>query len=349
MSQTHNLHVRTLLLRFRQIYVFLLTTMKKLSEIQITSFDNMKSSKPNTIPLFQEFGNIKRGKYKELIYNCRNAIGIGDKELYVSYKNQLPAVTFCGEFSSGRKANDIIVYNNLMVIDIDNLETSFIGEATRLLRNDKFITALWLSPSGLGLKGIVKIDSTIDKHKYVFNALRIYFLDAYKIELDKSGSDVSRLCLSSWDENFFYNENAEIFIDFLEIDEKNSLKKESRINKQLLVLNKNAHATEGFNTKRDTRIIRDIIKFLYKKDVSITDTYDSWVKVALAISYSFSYDVGEKFYLQICSLDKEKHSDEQSILLLKYCYNKRKYNAENYISLATIVYFAKNKGFSITK
>jgi hypothetical protein len=318
------------------------------SEIYITSFDNMKSSKSNIIPLFQEFGNIKRGKYKDLIVKCRAAIKQNDKELYVSLKNQLPAVTFCGEFSSGRKASDIIKYNNLMILDVDNLDAESMDLIKTQLQKDKYMMALWLSPSALGLKGIVKIDSDIDKHKYVFNALRIYFLENYKIELDRSGSDVSRLCFSSWDENFFYNGDSEIFRDYLEIEEikENNFSTKEKKN---LALRKNANVTEGFNKSKDTKIIREIIKFLEKKDVSITSSYDEWVKVALGISYTFSYDVGEKYFLKICSLDKEKHSEDQSIMLLRYCYNKRDYNSSNSISIGTIIYFAKLKGFIIRK
>ena len=317
-------------------------------EIRITSFENMKSLKPSVITLFEEFGNIKRGKYKELIVKCRAAIACGNKDLYSKLKSQLPAVTFCGDFSSGRKASDIIVYNNLIIIDIDNLAPDSLKENISKLQSDKFIMALWLSPSGLGLKGIVKIDSNAERHKYFFNALRIYFLDKYEIELDKSGSDVSRLCFSSWDENFFYNRNPEVFTDYLEIDEPISIKKVSK-EKAPLILSKNALATEGFNKKGDTKIIREIINFLKKKDISITENYDSWVKVAMAISYTFSYDVGEKFFLSLCAFDKEKHSEEQSIMLLKYCYNKRQITKTHFISFGTIIYFAKLKGFLIAK
>lgn len=322
--------------------------MRELSEIQITSFDNMKSSKSTTIPLFQEFGNIKRGKYKDLIVKCRDAIAKDNKALYSVLKSQLPVVTFCGQFSLGRKANDIIHYNNLMILDIDNLESHILKETILKLQKDKFILAFWLSPSGLGLKGIVKIDSDAEKHKYVFNALRIYFLDNYKIDLDRSGSDVSRLCFSSWDENFYFNKDSDVFTDFLEIEEAGSVKKGIKKQKQY-VINKNAFATEGFNRVQDTKIIKHIIKFLIKNDVSITETYDSWVKVALGISYTFSYDVGEKYFLQICALDKDKHSSDKSILLLKYCYNKRQYSNSNAILLATIIYFAKQKGFLIKR
>lgn len=342
-----NKYVSTLLLRFKQIYVFLISIMKKLSEIIISRFDSIKSSQPNAITLFEELGNIKRGKYKESILKCREAISREDKVQYNELKIQLPAVTFCGEFLAGRKASNITQYNNLMILDIDNLGNDTLKDTINKLQKDIYLLALWLSPSGKGLKGLVKIESDIHKHKYVFNALRVYFLNNYQIELDKSGSDVSRLCLSSWDENLFFNEKSNVFEDFLELEE-NISGKEQKI-KSILSLNKNAYSTEGLNKVNDTKIIRAIIKFLNKHNFSITETYDSWVKVALAISCTFSYDVGEKYFLQICILDRDRHSEGKSIELLKYCYNKRQFWTNNHISLGTIVFYAKNKGFLVRK
>ncbi|RTY89647.1 BT4734/BF3469 family protein [Flavobacterium sp. GT3R68] len=317
--------------------------MKNLSKIKITCFDNMKSTNCRSMLLFEEFGNIKRGKYRDLIVTCRNAVSNGDKNLYAKLKSNLPAVTFCGEFLEGHKVADMVTYNNLMVIDIDNLDINKLQDINQDLRKDKYITALWLSPSGLGLKGIIKIDSDVNKHKAVFNALRIYFLDNYQIELDKSGSDVSRLCFSSWDENLYYNPDGQIFDDILEVEEVRVAKNLRPTVKQLV--GKSAYATEGLNKRDDKILMRDILRFLEKRDISITDNYDAWVKVGLGLSYTFSYDVGETFFLKLCRLDKDKHSEEQSINLLKYCYNKRQLDKTHIISFATIIYYAKQKGF----
>lgn len=324
--------------------------MKEPEEILISIFENMKSHISRTIPLYQEFGNIKRGKYKELIKSCREAVTKNDTELYSTLKSQLPAVTFCGVFNGVRKASNVIEYNSLLIFDIDNLDSSKLNEFKLKLHNDSFVMALWLSPSGKGLKGVVRIDSDIENHKNYFNALKIYFLNKYEIELDRSGSDVSRLCFCSWDENFYFNKNSNIFKEYLELELVfTPVVKKDKVLKDNFLLNKNAYSTEGFNRKNDTTIIREIIKFLEKNDVSITESYDSWVKVALGISSVFSYDVGERYFLKICSLDKDKHFEDKSIALLKYCYNKRKLNFSDSISLATIVFFAKQKGFIVKK
>ncbi|MFD1603004.1 BT4734/BF3469 family protein [Flavobacterium artemisiae] len=322
--------------------------MKKLSEITVTKFNTIKSKECSTILMFEELRNIKSGKYKDLVLKCREAYDLGDKDIYTFLKSQLPAVTFCGEFKNGHKASDLVIYNNLIVIDIDGLLPEDILNIKSTLILDKYILALWDSPSGRGLKGLIKTESTPENHKDFFNSLRVYFLDNYQIELDKSGSDVSRLCFSSWDENIFYNSNSEIYKDFLEIDITTKMREESRpIKEKNLSLSKSAYATEGLNKSEDRILIKKIIKYLTKKNLSITENYDSWVKVALGISYTFSYDVGEKYFTQLCSLDNDKYDAVKSTNLLKYCYNRRQVNLKKTISLATIAYFAKEKGFKL--
>lgn len=321
--------------------------MKKLSETTVTKFKTVKSKEFSTILMFEELKDIKSGKYKDSILKCREAIEIGDKNLYTYLKTQLPAVTFCGEFKKGHKVADLVVYNSLIVIDIDGILPENILNIKNSLILDKYILALWLSPSGRGFKGLIKTNSNQDNHKDYFNSLRIYFLDNYQIELDKSGSDVSRLCFSSWDKDIFYNSHSEIYIDFLEIDTKIKTSEVKITKDKNLSLSKSAYATEGLNKSEDRTLIKNIIKYLTKRNMSITESYDNWVKVALGISYSFSYDVGEKYFIQLCRLDKEKYDEIKSINLLKYCYNKRQINLRKTISLATIAYFAKENGFKL--
>lgn len=323
-------------------------TMKKLSEITVTKFKSIKSKEYSTILMFEELRNIKSGKYKDLVLKCREAFDLGDKDNYTLLKTQLPAVTFCGEFKNGHKVSDLVIYNSLMVIDIDGLLPENIVSIKNTLVLDKYILALWDSPSGRGLKGLIKTDSNEDNHKDFFNSIRIYFLDNYEIELDRSGSDISRLCFSSWDENIFYNGNSEMYKDFIEIDVITKARAESRPAKVKNVsLSKSAFATEGLNKSEDRILMKKIIKYLTKRNASITESYDSWVKVALGISYTFTYEVGEKYFIQLCSLDNDKYDAVKSVNLLKYCYEKRQVNLKRTISLATIAYFAKEKGFEL--
>ncbi len=321
--------------------------MKKLSTIRITKFQNMTAKTGTSILLFDELKNIKTGVYKNLILKCREALDKGNEELYGKLKNKLPAVTFCGEFETVRKASEVTVYNNIMILDIDHITIEELQEFKNVLSNDKYILSFWESPSGKGLKCLVKIKSNPEKHKSVFNSLKHYFLEKYNIELDVSGKDISRLCFSSWDENIFYNANALIYLDFLEEKKTKSKNKNSESPLKNTSLLKSAYATEGLNKAENKNTIRQIIKYLTKRNLSITETHDDWLKVSFAVASAFSYDVGEKYFLSLCRLDKGKHDEAKSINLLKSSYNNRKLDGENAISLATIIFFAKSKGFKV--
>lgn len=320
--------------------------MKKLSEIRVTKFNEARSKLGKSVLMFEELKDIKTGTYKDIVINCREALKIGDKELYVKLKNKLPAVTFCGEFENGRKASEVTVYNNLMIIDLDNLSDLDLLRTKKALAEDEYILSFWESPSGKGLKCLIKTQGGLEKHKAIFNSLKKYFSDNFKTELDVTGKDVSRLCFSSWDENIFYNGKSKIYDDFIE-DEKKEQKNRDEKKTQNISLLKSAYATEGLNRSEDRTLMRKIIKYLVKKNISITDNYDNWLKIAFAISSAFSYDVGEKYFLALCRLDKFKHDEEKSINLLKSSYNKRQLNNSTSVSFATIVFLAKNKGFKI--
>ncbi|AUC23200.1 hypothetical protein BTO15_14340 [Polaribacter sejongensis] len=315
--------------------------------MKVSRFQNIIYTK-NVIQsnLLDELKDIKEGKYKDIITKCRYYTNTKDYDSYKSLKIKLPIVTFCGVFKNGRKLENLDIYNNIMILDIDHIDLSKLNEIKNKLANDKYIYSVWLSPSNEGLKALVKINSSPKDHKSSFNSLKKYFKENYDIDLDNSGSDITRLCFVSWDEELFLNTNSDIYTDklFNEID--NEIKSKKSISSKSI--NKSAYATEGLNSSEHRKNIRIIIKYLRRKDQSITSTFDKWLRVALAISSTFSYDVGEKYFLSLCELDKENHNEQESKNILKYCYNNRKLENNSTISLGTIVFYAKEKGF-ITK
>jgi len=300
--------------------------------------------------LEKELSEIKSGSYKSQIQNCRHALLVQDnKDLYKKYKSNLKAVTFCGFFQNGRRLNNLVNYNKLIVIDIDGLIPDEVQNLKSKLITDKYILALWVSPSSLGLKGLIKIDSTIETHKAYFSSLSIYFLQTYGVELDKSGSDITRLCYVSWDDNLFVNYDSEIFNILLELSKNSEVKKKDTTIAQRelpnLSLSKSAFATEGLNKSLDRAEIKKIIKFLTGKQISITNSYPEWIKVAVIIANSFSFDVGESYFLALCRIDSAMHDEYKSRELIKFCYNNRNLNHANRITFSTLIYLASLKGY----
>lgn len=312
---------------------------------RLSIFNNAFNTIGSETSLQQELDDIRLGKYKSEINNCRNAlIKEKNKELYKKNKSKLKAVSFCGLFENGRKLSNLSYYNNLIVIDIDEIVN--IEVVKDKLVKDRYVMALWDSPSSEGLKGLIKVDSKIENHKDFFFSLSIYFLQEYNIELDKSGSDITRLCYVSWDENIYTNYESEIFKDIIAIPKKEYKGQEKEeLYPPIISLNKSAFATEGLNKMADRKQLKKIINYLTNKKLSITDNFSDWVKIAVIIANSFSYDIGENYFLTLCRLDGDAHNEMRSKELLKYCYNKRNLNHANQITFASLIYITSQKGF----
>lgn len=141
---------------------------------------------------------IKNGSSKPAIDKLR----AGDKQ----FKKLLPVVLWSGTFRT-RKDDAIIEHSGYIVLDFDNID---VGQSKALLATDNYIYAVWVSPSGDGLKALVKIADS-SHHRDHFRALVKYFDKEYGLELDMSGVNESRACYESYDENIAINESAQVF------------------------------------------------------------------------------------------------------------------------------------------
>jgi len=107
---------------------------------------------------------------------------------------QLPAVLFSGEFSS-RSDNDINEHSSYIVLDFDHVE---VESTKKVLATDEYIYSCWESPSGTGVKALVRV-SNPERHRDHFRALVRYFDGRYGLDLDESGINESRACFESYD------------------------------------------------------------------------------------------------------------------------------------------------------
>lgn len=144
---------------------------------------------------------IKDGNSKEIVDQLRQ---IPSEQL----KKALPCVCFNGTFRH-RSANGLIQHSGLMIIDLDKMPdlNTAIKERDNL-RENPYIYAAWVSPSGLGVKALVRIPKEADNHKGYFESFGEYLSSPY---WDESGSDVSRTCFESYDPDLHINENSEMW------------------------------------------------------------------------------------------------------------------------------------------
>mgnify|MGYP000723721254 CR=1 FL=1 len=134
-----------------------------------------------------------------------NATATTDPKAYKAYKEtNLPAVTFSGTFSK-RGARYLTQHSGWITIDIDGLTAEQSAYLLAELAQHPYIRLAFVSPSGLGIKVIVRVDPipTNDlEHKGAYQACLDLFDDLateYGFEIDTTGKDCSRLCYLAHD------------------------------------------------------------------------------------------------------------------------------------------------------
>lgn len=293
---------------------------------------------------------IQSDIYSERVNRLRELLTEGDNEAYKTEKLKLPAVTFCGTFNQARKKENLKEYNQLIVIDIDRLTAEQLIETINNLKNDKYVFSFWLSPSNNGVKGIVPLKynfkiSDIDiSHKSAFEKLNNYFLTEYNITLDPSGSDTTRLCFMSYDTNINIKNEIHLFA-IEETDIQNVTYYKNNESKKIKIYNttkKNAlFNPNGKNKNTDKRAMKDILTYLTKKRIVITDAYEHRYKIAYAIANTFTFDLGLNFYIDLCKIETLKYNATKERNLLEYCYE----NNTGWTKFTYIEELVKNYGY----
>ena len=184
---------------------------------------------------------IKTGKYRPGIIYLRKSLAENKTEAYNKAKKSLPAFTPSGKFVGGRKLEFLAKYSSCIILDIDKLSANDLQNAKHLANQSEFTLASFISPSGNGLKILVKINSDKANHKEAFLLVQAHYESILKLEIDKSGKDLTRLCFYSYDENLYYNENAKIFSTTeQEKEPKANIEREFKRTEPTIVINSDA-------------------------------------------------------------------------------------------------------------
>ncbi|SIN88526.1 VirE N-terminal domain-containing protein [Chitinophaga niabensis] len=290
------------------------------------------------VTVMQELQTIKDCVFQQTVTRAREMY-FTDRKAYAWAKKSLPAVTFSASFGEARQSQYLIAYSHLIVIDIDGMDEEELLGMKALIFSDPFTIAIWISPSGRGLKFLVEVTSGADNHRDAYGQVVAYFRK-YADKIDFSGSDITRLCFTSSDKDLLLKEDYKVFEVQAQTIKDLKVLRLKRSDRTLLF------GTYGRNKFGDREQVTRVIEYLTKHELSITGTYESWFKVALAISNTFTIDVGMEFFLALCRLDQELHDEERSMALLEYCYLNRRVNQ---VGLGTLLYFAKRQGFIVKK
>jgi len=327
-----------------------------LSDIAVSFQENSWSPLSGELSIDECLKLISSDSYRTRVEKLRKRLADGDADYYDREKRRLPAVTFSASFDKKRNRSSISVYNQILVLDFDKLTRESMLALKSQLKNDPLILSFWESPSGLGLKGLMYLDFPIEfpildtnfRHAYSFRNVYSYFRDKHGVELDKSGSDVTRLCFFSYDPNLFIrNEITPFLVTYTETEAAivnhnlrtatYSYSAEPTADQKYNPLNR--------NNQTNRTEIQAIIRYLSKRGLSITNSFHNWYQISYAIANTFTYELGMKYFLSLSKLDGKGYNEKGSQNMVDYCYA----NSMGKFTFATLVYFAKQVGYKKEK
>ncbi len=174
--------------------------------MKVTIFKDIKdTSQPFYRDVKLVLKRIEDGSSKDLVKEIRKT---KDKEQRNSLKKRLPAICFSGQFNK-RNDNSLLEHSGLICLDFDGYKSNkdLLQEKERLSKN-KYIYSVFISPSGKGLKALVKIPPNVDNHRNYFNSLKKYFKSDF---FDVTSKNVSRVCYESYDPLIYLSKNSSIW------------------------------------------------------------------------------------------------------------------------------------------
>jgi len=132
-----------------------------------------------------------------------------DKDKKNKIKGKLSYVTFAGTFSR-RKKDSLLKSSGFASFDLDGCED--LEKDRQKIIADKYVHLCFISPSGKGLKFIVKIPEvkSDEEYKKYWNSIARYFNFP---ENDESVKDISRACYNSYDKDYYFNPDSEVYED----------------------------------------------------------------------------------------------------------------------------------------
>ena len=293
--------------------------------INISMVENAFSTSTRTTDALAIINNIKQGRWREPVARIRRLYAdelkrTGSheeaKKAVDHLKKNLPGVMWSGTFS--RRGKEYLLQHSGLFcgdIDADALGGKDLKEVRAKLRTSPYVVAVFLSPTGHGLKVIFRVPADASKHDGCFRAIKRHIFDLTGVQTDESGKDLARLCFVSADPDACLNLTAE------EIAPRPTLQVLSDTHKPV---NKNDHL--GKPSKAE---IREMLGFIPKRP-----EYEDWVKVVAAVGDALLPP-------DAIELLKEWSPEEEEG---EYAYKLRKKLED--VHIWTLIYLAKQHGWT---
>ena len=187
----------------------------------VTIFQNIRDT---DTPFFRDVNvileriKIGAGSTKDIVKRIRQEKNKTERN---EIKKLLPAICFSGTFKK-RLDSALEEHSGLICLDFDGYtkQKELLQDKETISKN-KYVFSVFISPSGNGLKVLVKIPADVDNHTNYFNSLEKHFNSPY---FDKTSKNVSRVCYESYDPLIHVNINSSIW-DLIEEPEYTEVSK----------------------------------------------------------------------------------------------------------------------------
>lgn len=182
------------------------------SSFTVSVIDYGTSTNTKPIEFHDALAPIGEGRWRGAIQKIRagyKAAGGGQpgKDAVARQKLQLAGILFSGTFITRKKEN-LIQHSGLICCDLDKLgdQTAAIKES---VTHDPCVLAAFLSPTGEGLKVVLRCDPTRHHENETYPAAHLYMLERFGVDIDDACSDVSRICYVSDDPDIYIADHAD--------------------------------------------------------------------------------------------------------------------------------------------
>ena len=295
---------------------------------------------------------IKSDEFKERVEKVRALIEAGKSSEADDLKKMLPAVSISGAVTGRRKLaaeEGRFIHSGFLQIDLDAKDhpRMSLTEMRDLLFADPHIQAIFVSPSGAGVKGVARIPADLKTHKAAFLTAEKHYA-GMELKIDRSCKDAVRLCFVSYDPHAWLRASpaVEFMIDpeilqdlapaASDTEEEEDEGEEGEEGEGHAVTNHTFSATGGLVIRANAshyEITPDIVKDMLSHIPY--PGYDGWLKIANAVWSA----VGEAGTEVLQAWVPEKNPGDYA--------SKYKYRLQD-VKAGTLVMMAKEHGWEPT-
>ena len=267
------------------------------------------------------------------------------KEEQADFKRrQLPFVTFSGTFTL-RHNEHLVRHSGLLCFDFDHIgnETSVRDLQQRLIADPILNVYLaFRSPSGDGLKLVVKNNFTPENHNVKYAQLAQYIQHNYNKSVDHT-NDIARACFLCHDPKAYYNSQFIIHNSQLKksVESVERFSRSERANRSSELSVSSEESVGDKTSQSDKNSVRDktletAIQRIEQHHIDVTTHYHDWYRIGMALASHYG-EAGRDYYHRI-SRFYPHYTPQETNKQYDHCLH---YNTHR-IHLGTLFYLIQN-------